>query len=78
MIGNNIQVNFYKECPNNDYVGINIFPDVPNTEDKLNLTGTLYLKDAISVDWYFREANVGSINCVVFSNKYVIKIKRHV
>lgn len=76
VIGNNIQVNFYKECLNNDYVGINIFPDVPNTEDKLNLTGTLYLKDAISVDWYFREANVDSINCVVFSNK-IKKIKKN-
>ena len=69
VIGDNVQVNFYKECPNNDYVGINIFPHVPNTEDKLNLTGTLYLKDAISVDWYFREAEVDNINCVVFSNK---------
>ena len=68
VIGNNIQVNFYKECPNNDYVGINVFPDVPSTEDRLNLSGTLYLKDAISVDRYFSSAG-DKVNCVVFSNK---------
>ena len=71
VVGNNTQVNFYKECPNNDYVGINFFPDVPYTEDKLNLSGTLYLKDAISVDDYFE----CPITRIVFSKK-IKKLKR--
>lgn len=73
VIGNNIQVNFYKKCPNNDYVGINIFPDVPITKDELNISGTLHLNDAISVDDYFSHTD---INCIVFSNK-IKKIYRH-
>ena len=71
VIGNNVQVNFYKEYPNNDYVGINIFPNVPSTKDKLNITGTLHLKDAISVDDYFD----CPITRIVFSRK-IKKIRR--
>jgi len=73
VIGNNIQVNFYKECPNNDYVGINIFPYAHSTKDELNISGTLYLKDATLVDDYFSSTD---INCIVFSNK-IKKINKH-
>jgi len=74
VIGNNIQVNFYKECPNNDYAGINVFPNKPHTaKDKLKVSGTLYLKDAIYVGEYFDSKN---ITRVVFSKKIQIIDKR--
>jgi len=67
VVGNDTQVNFYKESPKNDYAGINIFPNKPYTvEDKLKVSGTLYLKDAISVGEYF---DSNDITRVVFSKK---------
>ena len=68
VTGDDICINYFKESPNNDYSGINVFPSIPysSIKDELKITGTLYLKDAISVGDYFSNT---MITRVVFSNK---------